>query len=123
MNIQATAMPSEGIDFEFWVVAWVLFLAAAIVGIVAAGLRLVLRSRHRIELVLSWATLLLPLYPLAFWAHVHHIDFVEVARDGTPASAPYWKALSIPALPVFLGVVLTAHYYGSIRTSSVGATG
>lgn len=120
MRILATVMESERIDPGYWVIAWSLFLAGVVLGTVAIGFRIGLRSRRRIELVLSWSTLLLALYPLAFWAHVHHIDFVEVGGDGTPASAPFWKVLAIPALPVFVGGALTAHYYWSTRSSSVG---
>jgi hypothetical protein len=111
MSFLATAMESEGVDPEYWWVAWILFLGASGVGIAALAIRIFVRSRRRFELVLSLVTVLLAVYPISFWAYVHHIDFVAIGGDGTPASAPVWKALAIPAIPVILGSVLTAHYF------------
>jgi hypothetical protein len=110
MLFLATAFESEGIDPEYWWLAWVLFLGASGVGSAALAIRIFVLSRRRFELVLSLLTILLAVYPISFWAYVHHIDFVEIGGDGTRASAPAWKALAIPAIPIILGSILTAHY-------------
>jgi hypothetical protein len=111
MTLLATAMESEGINPEYWWAAWILFLGASGVGILSLAIRIFVRSRRRFELMLSLLTVFLAVYPISFLAYVHHIDFVAIGGDGTPASSPIWMAIAIPSIPVIVGILLTAHYF------------
>ena len=57
---------------------------------------------------MAGVAILLSFFPLGFAAYVHHIDFVEVGGDGTPASGPLWRVLLLPSLPVVMALVTIA---------------
>lgn len=107
MLLLATTRPSDGIDHEVYVVAAVLFYSACFIGLLALIFTFTLRKYPRIVLTFSFLTLILAIFPFAFWSYIYHIDYVEVGGDGTRPSPPFWKALWLPALLLITGATLT----------------
>lgn len=104
----ATVSPSDEIDEIFWWAALICFLLAVVLAVtVWLGGWLAPRRRDWWK-GLAVAAILLSLYPIAFMAYIHHIDYVPVEVDGTKASGPLWKALLLPCLPLMLSLVYLA---------------
>jgi len=105
--ILATAAESDAIDPIWWMVAWWCFIPAGVASLVALVTLIFSRTTHGAfrPLRLVVVSILLSLFPICFAAYIHHIDFVEIAIDGTPASKPLWKALMFVSLPVITSLV------------------
>ena len=98
---------SDAIDPEVFMVAAVLFYAACLIGLLALISKFTLRKHPDIVLALSILTVVLAIFPFLFCSHIYSIDYVAIGGDGTRASPPFWKALWLPALPIFVGSTLT----------------
>ena len=108
MSVLATTSPSDAIDPEVLTVAIVLFYSASLVGLLALISKFTVCKYPDIILALSILTIMLAIFPFLLGSHIYSIDYVAVGGDGTKASPPFWKALWLPALPLFVGSTLTA---------------
>ena len=103
--IFATASASEEMARWIWKFSLGCYVVALLLALVALGGCFVKGYRGSLGLALLGG--LISLIPVTFAVYVHHIDFVEVGADGTPASEPLWKALAVPLFPL-VGSLLAA---------------
>ena len=110
MLILATASASDEVDPVWWQVAWGCFVIGSVVVLVAFGASLFSSAAHRMlwPRLMAGIAILFSVFPLCFAAYIHHIDFVEIGGDGTPASDPLWRAMLFPSLPVITGLLAVA---------------
>ena len=108
--IFATASPSDEVDPIWWLVALWCYLPAGVASLVALGSSFRREKMLRIFSPRRFVILsiLLSIFPICFGAYIHHIDFVALASDGTPASKPLWKTLMFVSLPVITSFVALA---------------
>ncbi len=102
----ATVSASDELPNGWRVVSLVCFVAAAVLCLFSSIVRLFFKNGRQIGLAGALGAVVLGLIPLLFSAYVYYIDYMPVAQDGTDASGPVWKALGVPALPVFIGGIL-----------------
>lgn len=123
--ILATASPSDEVDPIWWLVALWCFIPAGVASLVALGSSFCREKMHRIFSSRRFVILsiLLSIFPICFSAYIHHIDFVAVASDGTPASKPLWKTLMFVSLPVITSFVALAVSIAGRRRQQQGEQG
>ncbi len=117
MPMIATAFPSEGIDYIWRLLSVACWCSAAILGFIAL-LLCVSPRKNRIKAI--WVSLwggLLSLYPILFVLHIYRIDFVPVARDGTPASPALISAMAWPLMPLGACLIAAGIAYARRRRS------
>ena len=119
LTIIATATASDEIGPWAWQFAWVCLLLAAVLALSALIGSIVSCNLRQRPAWLALAGGLISLVPLGFAFYVYRIDYVAVGGDGTPASAPLWRALIWPAAPLF--VALLAAFITFIRREEKGS--
>lgn len=110
MLILATTSASDAIDPVWWQIAFGCFILGALVALAALVSSLLRRTsqQRRWTRRLAGVAILVSMFQVGFVAYIHHIDFVEVGGDGTPASRPLWQALLVPSLPVIASLLAMA---------------
>jgi hypothetical protein len=117
MLILATAAASEEISRSVHLTAFGSFALAGFLVVITAGLWLFAPTKSRLGAGVALAGSLLGAVAVFYAAYMHHIDFVPVASDGTPASAPLWMALLVPCVPFFAHTILLVAHRRRASTS------
>jgi glucan phosphoethanolaminetransferase (alkaline phosphatase superfamily) len=101
----ASVSPSDELLPDWYLTfLFVCFGFASGSALLAVLIRLFWKSQRWISTWLGLAAFVVGWFPVLLSAHIYHIDFVAVRRDGTKASGPLWKALWLPCLPLVLGL-------------------
>ncbi len=113
----ATAAVSEEISRSVHLTAFGSFALAGFLVVITAGLWLFAPTKSRLGAGVALAGSLLGAVAVFYAAFMHRIDFVPVASDGTPASAPLWMALLVPCVPFFAHTILLVAHHRRASTS------
>jgi uncharacterized membrane protein YebE (DUF533 family) len=106
LQILATAAPSEELPAWFHAVALLGFGAGGLAALVAAGLRLFADKHAALSQKIAWVGLLCAISACGMAAYLYFIDSVPNAADSMAPSRPWWMALGIPSLPIWINLGL-----------------